>query len=270
MNMDTQKDLDSRLEELFEAWFGAMQKNGDTHFTKDGVIYKNHLTKEQSVQEWLKAEKRVVFLLKDQNQKGIEKWDEDIRYWLKDNEGDDVSKLENKRRNRNLESSFIKHIAYILWGVCKAEKEGDWPYEEVVKYEDEVKAFFNTQPFALVECKKQPGGGFLEDSFLKQHLWDYGSFLWREIHNILRPNVIICTGQPIYDFVLKRFPKGELKTIDGHNSIRYHKPSGTIILFTYHPGVFGANADKSSYLSAMDHFWAFLKSDYSTNQVAKL
>ena len=97
--MGTQIDIDSRLKELFEAWFGAMQKNGDTHFTKDGVIYKNHLTKEQAVQEWLKAEKRVLFLLKDRNQKGVEKWDEDIRYWLKDDEGDDALKLEIKKKS---------------------------------------------------------------------------------------------------------------------------------------------------------------------------
>lgn len=256
--MDTPQDIDARLEDLFKKWSIEMKKKGDANFTKDGIIYQNHLPKEQTVQEWLKAEKRVLFLLKDQNQKGVEKWDEDIRYWLKDDEGDDALKLEIKKKNRNLDSPFIKHIAYILWGVCKAEKINDWPYEEVVKQEDEVRDFFNTQPFALVECKKEPGGGFLEDSLLKQHLWNYGSFLWQEIHNILQPNIIICTGQPIYDFVLKKYPKGELKTIAGHNSIRYHKPSGTIILFTHHPGVFGANAGKPNYLSAMDHYWAYL------------
>ena len=90
--MDTPQDIDARLEDLFKKWSIEMKKKGDANFTKDGIIYQNHLPKEQTVQEWLKAEKRVLFLLKDQNQKGVEKWDEDIRYWLKDDEGDDALK----------------------------------------------------------------------------------------------------------------------------------------------------------------------------------
>ena len=130
---------------------------------------------------------------------------------------------------------FIRNLAYLLWGLSKADKDNPWWYDEVTKHFDEVKDFFNTQPFAIVECKKQPGGGKLDDKKLKQHLADYGDLLKREIE-ILSPTMIVCAGGPTYDFVIKKiYPQEELITIEGHQEMRLHTPTGTLIFFSYHP-----------------------------------
>lgn len=175
-------------------------------------------------------------MLKDQNQKGKEKWDEDIREWLTDTINDKSEiQLKIKEANRNLAPRFIRNLAYLLWGLSKADKDTPWWYDEVTKHFDEVKEFFNTQPFAIVECKKQPGGGNLENKELKQHLAVYGNLLKREIE-ILSPTIIVCAGGTVYDFAINKiYPQEELMTIEGHKEMRYHTPTDTLILFSYHP-----------------------------------
>lgn len=234
--------IDEKLENLFDEWKDRMKKNGDMNFTKDGILRKKGIPDTKAIETWMASSKRILFLLKDQNQEGG-KWDEDIRDWLTINEN-----------TSNLGSTFLKNIAYILWGLSKADENNDWWYNEVTMHFDEVKEYFNTQPFALVECKKQPGDGQLNDDVLKQHLSDYGDLLKQEI-DILNPNIIVCTNQHIYDFILKKYPKEELECIDGYNSIRFHPLTGTIVLCSYHPSAWNVDV----YEGVMWHYRAFLK-----------
>ena len=234
--------IDEKLENLFNEWKDRMKKNGDMNFTKDGILRKNEIPDTKVIETWMASSKRILFLLKDQNQEGG-KWDEDIRDWLTVNEN-----------TSNLGSTFLKNIAYILWGLSKADENNDWWYNEVTMHFDEVKEYFNTQPFALVECKKQPGDGQLNDDVLKQHLSNYGDLLKQEI-DILNPNIIVCTNQHIYDFILKKYPKEELECIDGYNSIRFHPLTGTIVLCSYHPSAWNVDV----YEGVMWHYRAFLK-----------
>ena len=256
-------NINYELEFLFGRWYERMEKtNGEkTCFTKDGILYKNELTDDEILKKWNESSKRVMFLLKDQYQEGKEKWDEDIRYWLKDAEWDKLKDKETKEKNRNLDNKFFKNLAYLFWGLSKATADDDnaWWYNEVTMHIEEVKAFFNSQPFALVECKKQPGGGELKDAILKQHLSEYGDLLKREI-DVLNPNIIVCTSQHIYDFVLKKYPQDELEYIKGHNSIRFHPQSGTIVLCSYHPSAWNVDV----YEGVMCHFRAFLKEHHLT------
>lgn len=237
--------IDEKLENLFDEWKDRMKKNGDMNFTKDGILRKNGIPDTKVIETWMASSKRIMFLLKDQNQEGG-KWDEDIRDWLTVNEN-----------ASNLGSIFLKNIAYILWGLSKADENNDWWYNEVTMHFDEVKEYFNTQPFALVECKKQPGDGQLNDDVLKQHLSDYGDLLKQEI-DILNPNIIVCTNQHIYDFILKKYLKEELECIDGYNSIRFHPLTGTIVLCSYHPSAWNVDV----YEGVMWHYRAFLKKHY--------
>ena len=121
----------------------------------------------QNEEAWFSSRNRILFLLKDQNQDGAEKWDEDIREWLIDTEKDTAKHHKTKEANRNLETPFLRNLAFLLWGLSKADKDNPWWYGEVAQHFDEVKDFFNTQPFAIVECKKQPGDGKLNDKELK-------------------------------------------------------------------------------------------------------
>lgn len=257
---------ETKLENLFKEWSQRMLDNGDTCldekdnavFVKDGLLFKNTISNEQIVKKWCCSPKRILFLLKDQHQFGNKKWSEDIRFWLKDIETDKDEDLKRKRRNRDLGNRFMKHIGYILWGLSKADEQNDWKYNEVIKHQNEVKEFFNTQPFAVVECKKYPGDGKLDDIVLKRHLNNYGDLVKREIE-ILKPNMIVCTSTLIYDFIINNYPQEELVCIEGHNSIRFHPQSETILLCSYHPSAFGKNAGKKNYDSVMNHYRAFLK-----------
>ena len=235
--MNKGKDINYHmlLDKLFKVWRSKIAEieKGEFNFTKDGLLYKNHQTIEQTESEWQHSTKRVLFLLKDQNQKDEVKWDEDIRYWLKDRDSDRPQDLENKRKNRELANPFIKCLAYQFWGIIMADLENDWWYEEVEMHHEDVVELFNTLPFAFVECKKVPGGGSLRPSILKRHLRDYGSFLKQEI-GILNPNIIICTSQQSYDFVLKMYPN-ELIGLDGNKNFRYHPEKQLLVIYSLHP-----------------------------------
>ena len=253
------KSIKKELEDLFIEWHNRMKATDSTsHFTRDGLMY-NSILNEQNEDAWFSSPKRVLFLLKDQNQKGGEKWDEDIREWLVNTVNDTTEqKLSKKEANRNLDPRFIRNIAYLLWGLSKADNDNPWWYDEVTKHIDEVNDFFNTQPFAIVECKKQPGGGKLVPKELKRHLHDFGDLLQKEIE-ILSPTIIVCTSQHIYDFVIKMYSHDELISIGKeHNSIRFHAPTGTMICCSYHPSAF-TKSPNEIYEGVMYHYRAFLK-----------
>lgn len=252
--------MEKELQELFEEWKNKL----GTCFTYDGIMYQNGKTNEQVVKEWMASPKRVVFLLKDQHQFGDgEKWDERIYLWLNDVDWEDIEKKKwnvQACANRNIKGKFFKNIAYILWGLVKADRNNEWWYQEVKKHHEDVKTFFNTQPFALVECKKDPGGPICNPSVLKCHLKTYGNFLMEEIR-ILNPNMIVCTSDIIYKFVLEMYPEKELVSIENHNSIRFHPNTKTLIFCSYHPS--SRKSPEMVYDGVMAHYRAFLKSEYS-------
>ena len=244
------KNISEELDTLFNEW--KKRLGTGTHFTYDGIMYQNGKTKEQVEQEWMASPKRILFLLKDQHQFDAEKWDEHIRYWLKDLPGDESPVLENKRRNRNLippvfkngkraRKSIFKPIAFLLWGLAKVEKGIDWKFDDVKVNLEEVKKLFNSQPFALVECKKDPGGPECKDHILSQHINQYGDLLKKEIE-ILNPNMIVCTNSIIYNFVKNMFPIDEITESRDNpqfGKIAYHNNSGTFIFSSFHPSARG-------------------------------
>lgn len=134
------RSIEHELNVLFAEWESKMKANDNTsHFTRDGLMY-NSLPNEQNEDFWFSSSKRVLFLLKDQNQQGMEKWDEDIREWLIDTVNDKTeSQLKIKEANRNLSPRFIRNLAYLLWGLSKADKDNPWWYDEVIKHFDEEK-----------------------------------------------------------------------------------------------------------------------------------
>ncbi len=264
-------NINYELEFLFGRWYERIIQNGGKNITKDGIMFQNDKTDEQVEKEWKASPKRVVILLKDQHQFGDgEKWNENINLWLKDIDWENTVERDKWNAkaafNRDLKSKFLRNIAYILWGLIKIDKNNDWWYGQVEMHHEEVKKLFNTQPFALVECKKEPGGGKLEDKILRQHLDDYGDLLRKEI-DVLNPNMIVCTNGIIYDFVLKMYPEDELTKIEGqHNSIRYHRKTDTFIFCSYHPSAsnYGKLTDEDIYEGVMCHYRAFLQFEYAS------
>lgn len=245
-------NINYELEFLFGRWYERIIQNGGKNITKDGIMLQNDKSPEETVQMWIPSPKRVVFLLKDQNQGNDDKWDEDIRYWLKNVDWKDIEKKEkwnaNAAANRNIKNRFIKNIAYILWGLAKADNNGRC-YHEAENHHNEVKSFFNTQPFALVECKKEPGGSSLDENILRKHFDIYGDLLKEEI-DILHPNIIVCCdGQgAIFDFVTNSYLKdkeyipfgGQYVLDDGtdlhfETRLRYYPNNKVVVIDSFHP-----------------------------------
>ncbi len=284
------KNIGNELEKLFAEWKDRLKKdNGpETHFTKDGVMYRSGKTNEQVEQEWLASPKRVVFLLKDQNQGKNGTWDEDINLWLKDVDWEDTNARDkwnaSAKANRNIKGRLMKNIAYILWGLVKADNNVDRSFKKTNKHHNEVKDFFNSQPFALIECKKEPGVSYLNNRILRHHLNTYGDLLKREI-DILHPNIIVCCGgsSEIFKFITKTYYKdkdpisygAEYVCEDGTDlgfktQLCYYPDDNVVVIDSYHPTARGkiANGRVEDWLifdRVLSPFRRFMNSEYASN-----
>lgn len=242
----------SELDKLFRNWIAESEKNneprenqgyGDIIFTKDGIMEKPDESIDVEL-EWENSKKRIMFILKDQPSK----WCNDARLWLK------------RKDNQELKSKFIKNIAYIFWGLYNGNKKNLCTFDDLMSNIDDVKRCFNKYPFAFVESKKQGGETKISNSKLQNYLKKYREFIIQEL-KILEPNIIVCTSTIIYKFVCELYTDNELLKIEGHNSIRIHRKTGTIILCSYHPSAIKSTV--TIYEGVMDHYRAFLLSDYS-------
>lgn len=252
MSNQSYQSYNSQLNKLFTEWKEKSLENGDVIFTEDGLMEKAEARNIDVEKEWRESSKRIMFLLKDQPSTSSD----DARLWLRDkNMG---------LKNCELKSRFIRNIANIFWGLYHADREHLCTVADMKKSFDEIKECFNTKPFAFIECKKQGGGTTISNNTLKEYLERYGDFLKREI-DILQPNMIVCTSSIIYKFVCRKYNQEEelIKIDDKHNSIRFHRTSGTLIFCSYHPSA--RKSHETVYEGVMDHYRAFLKSDYAKN-----
>ena len=243
------KNISNELESLFSEW----KKRLGTHFTKDGVMYRNGKTNEQVEQEWMASPIRVAFLLKDQNQGKNGTWDEDINLWLKDVDWKDTNARDkwnaSAKANRNIKGRLMKNIAYILWGLVGADNNAVRCFTKTEEHHNEVIAFFNSQPFALIECKKEPGISYLDTKILCHHLDTYGDLLNKEL-DILHPNIIVCCGgsSEIFNFITKTYYKdnapipfgGEYVLEDGTDlgfktQLCYYPDDNVVVIDSFHP-----------------------------------
>lgn len=270
-------NIGDELETLFKEWKDRL----GTHFTKDGVMYRNGKTNEQVEQEWFASPIRVAFLLKDQNQGKDGTWDEDINLWLKDVDWEDIKKRDNwnasANANRNIKGKFWKNIAYILWGLVKADNNDDRCFSEIKKRHNEVKDFFNSQPFALIECKKEPGISYLDTKILCHHLDTYGDLLNKEL-DILHPNIIVCCGgsSEIFKFITKTYYKdkdpipfgGEYVLEDGTDlgfktQLCYYPDDNVVVIDSFHPK--DRKGDWLIFDRVLSPFRSFMNSGYASN-----
>ncbi len=265
---------------LFADWYdmvanakaGAIDKKTQHYsFVCDGIMLKRCDDKSKmdvnADKEWNDSPKRVVFLIKDQNQKGCS-WIEDTRKWLV-----------NRDDNWNVSSRFLRNLANALWGISKSSKDF-LPTADCVQNQDviiKVIKCFRETPFAFVECKKQGGIQSISNKELSYYLQNheeaglyYKKMLYKEL-DILNANIYVCTNSLIYKFVQEyikhNYPNTDLTPIksikkDGEfeASVMIHQPSKSVILCSYHPSA--RMGYKRYYDGVVTHYQAFVQSEY--------
>lgn len=235
----TNKQLDS----LFEYWKAKSKalKDADEIVT-DGIMRKFVTTNTINNTPWKDRNLRIAFLVKD-NPDGAH----DTRNWLE------------KEDNRNLKSVFLHKIANLFYGLSHSTNDDgeQWWFGEIEQHAEDVKTFFNTEPFAFVECKKQSGTTKIDDKKLETYIKKYKNLLNEEIE-ILNPNIIVCMGQPIFDFVLKMYSATEENLVAEQN-IHYIPSCKKIIIYAAHPSA--RDSYQNHYEGVMYWYRQFLHSN---------
>lgn len=236
--------INQELDRLFNDW-----KPFCNYFVKDGIMLKPN--RQIDVDEaWINSERRIAFLLKDQNQSAGngQHWDDDTRLWLT---------TDNQLPKGQL-FQIIANLFYGLWHIDTDEYNQVW-FGELKQ--DKVVKLFNEYPFAFIECKKEPGDQNLKDSVLRHYLQEkpHADFLSKELE-ILNPNIIVCCGGPIFDFCINLYGKDNLHNYGQSGNLKFSKKNNTIIIYCEHPAKPGTNKQRFHDVT-LDLFREFVKSE---------
>jgi len=159
---NTQKQLHG----LFEAWEKCMSEKG---FSKDGVHYK-HLDKQERYNKWDKAEKKVLFIVKEP----------------RDNSGD-IAEDWSSRISYRVDGWYTKTQYVYLMHICDNNPE----FKDIIIDDDIIKEKLETRPFCWINVKKSVGKATANSKEIAKHLETYGNLLLKQIE-ILKPTDIVC------------------------------------------------------------------------------
>ena len=256
-------NFNQRLDELFCRWMGSLSEEEQLLFCKDGLLIKSDRPSEFVDEQWGKARRRVLFLLKDKNTPD----GDDIRLWLIDER--------NGKNNRRLaggnvgRTGFLPNLARLLYGLLVTEKDMRMGFEEVKKSRmGEVRTIWNTEPFGFVESKKLAGYSSVSSKMVTDAMERDEAFLKEEI-DILRPNIIVCcdADDSQFDFVTLRYFAGkeaekiEYAYPDANMKpccLWYYPTNGVAVIKSYHPSRLG-KADWMIYERVISPFHELVK-----------
>ena len=242
--------INEKLDNLFEEWIKDYTEHEKQKFCRDGLVYKR--LEENSdydiEQEWNSAPRKILFLLKDQNDQGqTDKENQvgsDLRHWL---DGDS----EICKNNCKIKGRFIKRIAQLLYLLSYWTPDNNINFGEHVGRKDKVvRDCFNSVPFALVESKKLIGTSSISEEELKKAIEKDSVKLKKEL-DILNPNIIVCFGTPQYEYIKDFYFKDITPDISINHPypndhkvncmLDYYSEKKIIIIHSFHPSVRKAN-----------------------------
>lgn len=247
-------DYNEKLNSLFEKWKKQAKNNGHTGFCGDGLMYrgkkwetedggKTYYGKSRGNENtlWFNAEKRVLFLLKDTN----------------NNPNHDMREFSPGGNDRSIAFHY-KNIAYWFFGLLSFQENKVAPEFKKLDFWKDVFPLFDTQPYAIVNCKKESGGSNLSNVTLKEHMELYVDFIKEEIE-ILDPDIIVCGGgqSAIKNFVKEHVYTDIEKISNNNNWIYYSKKSNKVVIDSYHPSYWGASQEEI-YTRMMNAYKEFL------------
>ncbi|MDD3738794.1 MAG: hypothetical protein PHP31_05820 [Lentimicrobiaceae bacterium] len=244
-----------KLDALFEEWKKEFEKNGHTGFCYDGLMYRGKSWKTEDGKKtyygkglgdensmWLNAEKRILFLLKEPNKNP----DQDTREFF-------------PGANYGSISRHYKNIAYWLFGLISFKENNNAPEFGKIDFWEDVFPVFDTEPYAIVNCKKESGGSKTDAGELSEHMQLYADFTRKEIE-ILNPDIIVCGGgsNSIKNFVKQYIYPDIEKISDNNNWIYYSKKENKVVINSYHPSYFGIKIEEM-YTRMMSAYKEFLE-----------
>lgn len=217
-------------------------------FVRDGIM--RNVPNENDA--WFKLKRRIAFLLKDKSDGTCD----DVRDWLIDNINP------NNQKNRQLSNGrFLHNIANVFYGLMHDECN----FSNIESNPEGVRNCLLNTPFALIECKKEAGKGALSDKELKNFLERDAALLQMELA-ILKPNIIVCSGWPINEFVRGMFPQDDLYIQS--NNLAYCRRTKTLIILGYHPSYYVASPI-TLFGGVMEHYRKFLATEYGKDMALK-
>jgi len=250
------KRYNEELDALFTDWETISEENGLLGFCKDGLIFKGQFFSTINAngikhwsrhpgnedEQWDTASKRILFLLKDPNKNP----EADMRQWV------------SRQNSKIIRNRFFKTIALLLFGLDSIQKNGDFVCFKDANIPEKVSLAYDTIPFAIVNCKKESGGGKISNNVLLNYVSKYGNYLKNQIE-ILNPNIIICGGGggAILKIVMETiYPDFKFQNIN--DWVYYNKDNNITLIDSWHPSNFTISYEEF-YTDMMEAFQEHLK-----------
>jgi len=227
-------DYNNELNNLFSDWEKASENDGFTDFCRDGLLYKGmvdgyrHSGNESEL--WDNSIKKILFLFKDSNNNGKD----DYRGWLP---------------NNIINSVFFKTVALLLVGIDEIKENGIYPsFNEAFNKERLTKAY-EEKVFAIVNCKKESGGGSISKDVLLKFAINYGQYLKKEI-DILKPTIIYCGGKGSVISIVKNIIFPSIQFNQSNENIYFNSDRNILLIDGWHPSA--RSSYEKKYLSIME------------------
>ena len=229
------KDINKELDEFFVEFENKFKENGHKNFCRDGLLYRNG--NESTL--WNKSERRICFLLKDPN-------------------ADTSGKNVDARTYNNMVGNFGHRLAEWVYGLLKTEKNKKFPFSSA--YDKEKKEnIFKTAPFAIVNIKKEGGKAQVQDDIVKKFGEKYSDLLRRQL-DILKPNIIVCGGNVVFEIAREWiYKKEKYESIRVTNNLFYYPNQKMILINSVHPSSRGKEMQEK-YNAIINPFCDFLNS----------
>lgn len=210
--------INTQLNTLFEDWKQAMLRNGDKGFCYDGLINRNG----QEDTQWQSARRRILFLLKEQN----------------DNDGEDVREWTGSINGISPNGNFFNRLSAWLYGLTNLTTSSYPPMEDAFNPINQMKAL-SEYPYAYVNVKKQTGTAVADDNIVYDHAVRYASFLRKEL-DILSPTIIVCGGEIVFRIAREViYNKVDFKEVN--DWVYYSSELGLTLINSYHPAAHKSN-----------------------------
>lgn len=206
--------INTEISALFDEWKKAMQENGDKGFCYDGLIYRDG--REDSL--WKQSKRRIVFLLKEQN----------------DNDGEDVREWSGSINGVTPNGNFFHRLSAWIFGLSHLTSHSYPSREEAFSTQNQMKVL-KEYPYAYVNVKKESGGATANDSVVYNHAVRYSSFIRREL-DILNPNIIVCGGDIVFKAAVDSIYKDlHFEQLGAGGWVHYCKSKNIFLINSFHP-----------------------------------